>query len=338
VGKKDKEAKRKKDKEKRAKGDKGKKDKGKKGKDKSSASPEPIHQTFTPGQSYADGTPMDTVTYLEAKLILKPDRFTSVQAFRDFGKLVQSTAKKVGVGFIPDAEAGLRPQIREITFGDTTDFRLYNNAFILRRRIAYVDGFPVGDPEVVFKFRHPDEKQATALDVRPNIAGKYRIKFKAEALPLKDEVGGYRILYSHNCQFGLSQMHDADKTSMATLVKVFPALAKLQKATDEKLTLVNGGIVEEVLLPLGQLDFGKGLVGKCDIGLWRTRGEHKSLVGEFAFQVQFSRREDVADKQKKLAAQFYISLQNDVADWLALGVTKTGMVYRLNGNEPQSHE
>ncbi len=315
-----------------------KKDKGKKEKDKKSKAQEPVTQTFNPGQSYADGTPMDRVTYLEAKLILKPDRFTSVQAFRDFGKIVQKTAKQTGVGFIPDAEANLRPQIREITFGDTSDFRLYNNAFILRRRIAYVDGFPVGDPEIVFKFRHPDEQQATALDVRPNIAGKYRIKFKAEALPLKNEVGGYRILYSHNCQFGFSQMHDADKTSMATLVKVFPALAKLQKATDEKLTLVNGGIVEEVLLPLGQLDFGKGLVGKCDIGLWRTRGEHKSLVGEFAFQVQFARREDVADKQKKLAAQFYISLQNDVADWLALGVTKTGMVYRLNGNEPQSHE
>jgi hypothetical protein len=316
-----------------------KKDKGKKDKSKKAGAPVPVAQlTYTPGQSYADGTPMDSVTYLEAKLILKPDRFTSVQAFRDFGKLVQKTAKKVGVGFIPDVEAGLRPQIREITFGDTSDFRLYNNAFILRRRIAYVDGFPVGDPEIVFKFRHPDEKQATALDVRPKIAGKYRIKFKAEALPLKDEVGGYRILYSHNCQFGLSQMHDADKTSMATLVKVFPALAKLQKASDEKLSLVNGGIVEEVLLPLGQLDFGKGLVGKCDIGIWRTRGEHKSLVGEFAFQVQFPKREDVADKQKKLAAMFYVTLQNDVADWLALGVTKTGMVYRLNGNEPQSHE
>ncbi|HEY4900343.1 MAG TPA: hypothetical protein VIH91_05920 [Terriglobales bacterium] len=316
-----------------------KKDKGKKDKVKAPKVQQPVEQkTFEPGQVYEDGTPLDQVTYLEAKLILKPDRFTSVQAFRDFGKLVQKTAKKLGVGFIPDVEAGLRPQIREITFGDTSDFRLYNNAFILRRRIAYVDGFPVGDPEIVFKFRHPDEKQATALDVRPKIAGKYRIKFKAEALPLKDEVGGYRILYSHNCQFGLSQMHDADKTSMATLVRVFPALAKLQKAADEKLSLVNGGIVEEVLLPLGQLDFGKGLVGKCDIGLWRTRGEHKSLVGEFAFQVQFDKRESVGDKQKKLAAQFYISLQNDVADWLALGVTKTGMVYRLNGNEPQSHE
>jgi hypothetical protein len=329
MGKKDKESKNKK-----------KKDKGKKGKvkDKETAAQQPVARTPEPGQSYADGAPLDRVTYLEAKLILKPDRFTSVQAFRDFGKLVQKTAKKVGVGFIPDAEASLRPQIREITFGDTPDFRLYNNAFILRRRIAYVDGFPVGDPEIVFKFRHPDEKAATAVDVRPKIAGKYRIKFKAEALPLKDEVGGYRILYSHNCQFGLSQMHDADKMAMATLVKVFPSLAKLQKATDEKLTLVNGGIVEEVLLPLGQLDFGKGLLAKCDIGLWRTRGEHKSLVGEFAFQVQFDRREGVGEKQKKLAAMFYVTLQNDVADWLALGVTKTGMVYRLNGNEPQSHE
>ena len=176
------------------------------------------------------------------------------------------------------------------------------------------------------------------MDVRPKIAGKYRIKFKAEALPLKDKVGGYRILYSHNCQFGLSQVGGPGKRSIGTLVKIFPSIAALEKAEDEEISLVNGGIVEEVLLPLGFLDFGKGLVGKCDIGLWRTRGEHKSLVGEFAFQVQFSRREDVADKQKKLAAKFYMDLQHAVEDWLALGVTKTAMVYRLNGNTPQSHE
>jgi hypothetical protein len=320
-------------------GKKDKKDKkDKKGKKDKQVKPELVATQPGDGAAYTDGTPLDRVQYLEAKLILKPDRFTSVQAFRDFGKIVQKTAKKTGVGFIADPEAGLRPQIREITFGDTSDFRLYNNAFILRRRISYVDGFPVGDPEVVFKFRHPDEQQATAVDVRPKIAGSYRIKFKAEVLPLKDEVGGYRILYSHNCQFGMSQMHDADKASMHTLTKVFPALAVLKKSDEEKVTLVNGGIVEEVLLPLGQLDFGKGLVGKCDIGLWRTRGEHKSLVGEFAFQLKFADRAALAEKQKKLAAQFYINLQQDVQDWLALGVTKTGMVYRLNGNEPQSHE
>jgi hypothetical protein len=288
--------------------------------------------------AYADGTPLDNVTYLEAKLILKPDRFTSVQSFRDFGKIVQRAAKKTEVGFMDDPEAGLRPEVREIIFLDTFDFRLYNNAFILRRRVSYVDGFPVGDPEIVFKFRHPDEHAAAALDVRPNIAGKYRIKFKTEALPLKDQVEGYRLLYSHNCQFGLSQMHEGDKTSMSTVTRVLPALNVIKKSDDERISLVNEGIVEEVLLPLGQLDFGKGQVAKCDVSLWRTRGEHKPLVGEFAFQVKFPSRESVAEKTKKRAAQFYITLQQDVKDWLALGVTKTGMVYRLKGNEPQSHE
>jgi hypothetical protein len=321
--------------------DKKGKDKSKKHKEKSTKKgqeQQPAAVAVTGEQTYADGAPLDNITYLEAKLILKPDQFTSVESFRDFGKLVQKVARKSGVGFISDPEAGRRPQIREITFGDTSDFRLYNNAFILRRRISYVDGFPVGDPEIVFKYRHPDEKAAAAMDVRPHIAGKYRIKFKAEALPLKDAVGGYRLLYSHNCQFGLSQMHEADQTSMKTLVRVFPALAAIKKADDEEISLVNQSIVEEVLLPLGQLDFGKGMVGKCDIALWRTRGEHKSLVGEFAFQVQFAGEEDVAQKQKKVVAPFYIALQMEVKDWLALGVTKTGMVYRLNGNEPQSHE
>ena len=287
---------------------------------------------------YADGVPFDQITYVEAKLILKPDRFVSVDSFRQFGKLVQKTAKRLGVGFIADREASMRPQVREIVFVDTPDFALYKNAFILRRRISYLDGFPVGDPEIVFKYRHPEEVKATAVDVRPKIEGKYRIKFKAEVLPLKDSIGGYRILFSHNCQFGASQVHQGEATSMMTLTKIFPPLADLKAPGEEQVKLVNGGIVEEVLLPLGQLDFGKGLVAKCDVSLWRTRGEHKSLVGEFAFQAKFSNRAEIAQKQKKLAAQFYVSLQRDVQDWLQLGCTKTAMVYRLNGNEPMSHE
>lgn len=295
-------------------------------------------EVTTGAATYSDGHPEDVVQYLESKLILKPDRFVSVESFRDFGKLVQRTAKRLGVGFVSDPKAGRRPDIREIIFFDTPDFRLYNNAFILRRRIAYLDGFPVGDPEMVFKFRHPDSEKAAALDVRPNIAGDYRIKFKVEVLPLKDEIGGFRALYSHNCVFGLSQMHDADKNSMGTLAHVFPALASLKQSDDEKVSLVNEGIVEEVLLELGQLDFGKGAVAKCNVALWRTRGEHMPLVGEFAYQAKFSREQDVHTKAKKLNEQFYISLQQDVQDWIALGTTKTGMVYRLKGNAPQSHE
>ena len=290
------------------------------------------------GAIYSDGHPQDQVHYLEAKLILKPDRFTSVESFRYFGNLVQRTAKALKVGYITDPKVGLRPDVREIIFGDTPDMRLYNNAFILRRRISYVDGFPVGDPEIVFKIRHSDEQQAAAMDVRPNIDGAYRIKFKAEALPLKDQIGGCRILYSHNCVFGLSQMHDADKTSMATLCRVFPALAVLKKSDAETISLVNQAIVEEVLLELGQLDFGKGVLAKSNVALWRTRGEHLPLVGEFAYQAKFERKEDVGNKARKLCEQFFITLQHEMKDWILLGTTKTGMVYRLKGNAPQSHE
>lgn len=292
----------------------------------------------SPVGRYEDGAPFDKVQYLEAKLILKPERFTSIKAFRGFGAIVQRVAEEVGVGFIEHPDLDLRPEIREIVFGDTPDFRLYNNAFILRRRIRYVDGFPVGDPEIVFKYRHPDERAATELDVRPNIDGRYKIKFKAEALPLKDSAGGYRILFSHNCQFGLSQTPRPNRLNMGTLATVFPALQRLGLSEKQRILVVNRGIVEEVLLPLGTLDFGKGVVAKCDVSLWRTRGEHKSLVGEFAFQVKFIEREGVAQKPKRLAGAFYMTLQKEVNDWLALGVTKTAMVYRLKGNGPTSHE
>lgn len=287
--------------------------------------------------TYADGAPLDGITYIEAKLILKPDRFTSAKAFRDFGKIVRKTAAETGVGFTFDEEFGLPPRIREIVFLDTDDFALYGSAFILRRRIAYQEGFAVGDPEIVFKFRHPDQPRAAALDMRPKIDGKYRIKFKAEILPLKDRVGGYRVLYSHNCQFGLSQTKGDNETALAALALMFPVLERFKSKTDH-VSLVNGGIVEEVLLPIGLLDFGKDLTGKCDISLWRTRGEHRSLVGEFAFQAKFDSTATVAAKQRARMERFYVALQHAVEDWLALGVTKTAMVYRLNGVAPQSHE
>jgi hypothetical protein len=289
-------------------------------------------------EKYSDGHPLDSVHYLECKVILKPDRFTSVDSFREFGRLVRRTAEEMDLGFITDPKIGRRPDIREIVFYDTPDFRLYNNAFILRRRIAYEDGFPVGDPEIVFKFRHPDVAKAAAVDARPKISGNYEIKFKAEALPLRDRVGGMRTLYSHNCQFGWSQMDEASRTAMRGLAHVFPALAVLKKSDREVVCLVNGAIVEEVLLELGQLDFGKGVLAKANVALWRTRGEHTPLVGEFAYQCKFERDKALHKKAQQRSDEFFVELQHKASEWVSLGTTKTGMVYRMNGNAPQSHE
>jgi hypothetical protein len=286
---------------------------------------------------YSDGSPLDEVQYLECKLILKPDRFTAAKVFFDYGKLVAKTAKEFGIGFI-NKDVVLKPQIREVMFLDTADFRLYNNAFILRRRIRYEDGFPAEDPEVVFKYRHPDMQKAAELDVRPNIAGSYRIKFKAEALPLKDQVGGYRLLFSHNAQFPLSQAPEGDRTSMTALARVFPALAMLKSSKTDHVELVNNTIVEEVLQDLGVLDFGKGITAEANIAIWRERGTHRPMCGEFAFQAKFKRRDELHDKALDRGRQFFIALQQAGRDWLSLGTTKTGLVYRLKGNPPQSHE
>lgn len=285
--------------------------------------------------TYSDGHPLDTVHYLESKLILKPDRFTALPSFHEFGKLVRRAAEQLEIDFSTRDFKNERPRIREVVFLDTKDFSLYNNSFILRRRVSYEDGFPVGNPEIVFKFRHPDLRTAAEMDVRPNIAGEYRIKFKAEALPLKEKLGGHRLLYSHNVEFELHrEMHSA---SMATLAESFPALAILKKS-NKKVDLVNHTIVEEVLQDLGVLDFGKGVIAKSNAALWRERGDHKLLIGEFAFECKFKRRDDLHDKALERVQRFFTLLQDIAGEWISLGSTKTGIVYRLKGNPPQSHE
>lgn len=285
--------------------------------------------------AYSDGHPLDTVHYFECKLILKPDRFISPPTFHEFGRLARGVAEHLDISFSSGPFKDLRPRIREVVFLDTKDFALYNHAFILRRRIAYEDGFPVGDPEIVFKFRHPDLQTAAEMDVRPNIASAYRIKFKAEALPLKEKLGGLRMLYSHNVEFPLQR--EMQSVSLAALADFFPALRNIGSST-KKLSLVNHTIVEEVLQDLGVLDFGKGVTAKCSASLWRERGEHKLLVGEFSYECKFKRRSKPHEKVLERCKRLLVALQDAARDWISVGTTKTGIVYHLRGNPARSHE
>src|SRR5215831_14536056 len=111
-------------------------------------------------ETYSDGHPLDEVHYLECKLILRADHFSSAASFHEYAKLVRQAAEDHGIDFTAEHLKAAKPRTREVIFLDTKDFSLYNNAFILRRRVTYEDGFPVGEPEVVFKFRHPDLQTA----------------------------------------------------------------------------------------------------------------------------------------------------------------------------------
>ena len=295
---------------------------------------------------YDDGTPFDEVGYLQCKLILKPDRFTSTQVFKDFAHLVKRAAEPLDIGFRNPSHGRTRPQIREVLFLDTSGFHLYNNAYIVRRRIAYEDGFPISDPEVVFKFRHPDPALAAALDVRPQIAGKYKIKYKVELLTTPDRVGGLRRLMSHNVEFGLSQAPEAKRMVMASLGHmslgdlgdIFPRLNAIECDNADEIAMVNQTIVEELLEDICELDFGHGVSAMANLALWRSRGDHHPFVGEFAFQIRIRRGETLSPKALVLCERFFVLLQHVAEDWLALTTTKTGAVYRLKGNPPQAHE
>ena len=292
-----------------------------------------------PGQ-YADGMPIHTPEYVCCKLILRPNKFHSRESFFDFGKVFKEPAKEFGVKYTTEGFMEQPVKIREVLFIDTDDFRLYNNAFILRRRIPYKDGFPIGEPEIVFKYRSGELQTAAETDVRPNILGDHRVKFKVQALPLKEKLGGIRLLYSHNVQFnrgaiGLGRENISD---MDALIEMLPVLAKVRKTPKEQIHLVSNTIVEEVLQDIGMLDFGDGLTCKANVAIWRTRGEHRPLIGEFAYQFKFKDRSRLSPDALRRTEAFFVGLQYSAEDYINLGATKTATVYRLLGNAPNSHE
>jgi hypothetical protein len=221
--------------------------------------------------------PLHEVEYLACKLILRPNRFTSRKSLFDFAKVLRRPADECGVKFSTEEFEDAPLKIREVLFVDTKDFKLYNNAFILRRRIPYTDGFPSGEPEIVFKFRHPDMQKAAETDVRPQILGDHRVKFKCQALPLKDELGGIRLLFSHNVQFPRSHISETDVFSFSTVTKILPVLERIRDSPSDEISLVNDTIIEEVLQDIGSLNFGSGLIAKTNVAIWRTRGEHRPV-------------------------------------------------------------
>ena len=68
--------------------------------------------------AYIDGRRFDEICYLQCKLILKPDRFTSARVFKEFATLVHQAADKTGVEFHHAPKLQQRPEVREVRDDD----------------------------------------------------------------------------------------------------------------------------------------------------------------------------------------------------------------------------
>ena len=283
---------------------------------------------------YRDGQPIHQLQYLQVKVILKGERFTSARSLRAFRTFVAEAAARAGVDFDTNGSKKTPPRIREVLFLDTPDFLLYRNAFILRRRFTYEDGFLVGDPEIVFSTatricRRP--RRSTSGRTRRRLPGQVQGRGAAAETP--DRRLPHALLAQHSvsverCAPGQSTI-DGDRA------EVLPALQALETRANGRIELVNNAAVED---PHGHRPprFRQGRQAKPNVSLWRTRGDLQQLVGEFAFQIKFQKRHQVHPKALTRCEQFFVHLQRLAKGWVALGTTKTGTVYRLQGGTPTS--
>lgn len=270
---------------------------------------------------------MEDLHYREYKILLRPERFFNPEQFEVYWRKLTAIAARHKVDVVTNKNAFQR-QVREVLFYDTHDHTLYKNAFILRRRTFYNDGWPDPNHELTFKFRHPDLDNAAAIDITPRLQCSAAIKFKEEVLPLKESLGGMRSLYSHNCVL-MSPALELNQ-GIEHVASVFPALAQLSSGTNgAKIRLVNDLSVEEVQVNVGTFSFGRDMEAKATIAVWRNRASETPLIGEFAFQAKFNHYDDMHAKAKKRSEEFFLDVQTQAPEWVALGTTKTALVYGL---------
>ncbi|MBF6568901.1 MAG: hypothetical protein IVW54_08500 [Candidatus Binataceae bacterium] len=277
----------------------------------------------------------DDVQYRECKILLKAELFSKPSSFHKFWKIVHRTAKSLKISMTkPEKPVSLH--LREIVFLDTPKFRLYNNAFILRKRTFYRHGRPEPNYELTLKLRSPDRDAVARVDVRPLLPCVNTVKFKEELLPLPNEIGGIRMIYSHGCELDTPNLILTQR--FETICQVFPALLRAGAKAETKLSEVNGTVVDETLANLGLLEFDSKTVAKSNIAVWRDHHTKADLIGEFSFQLKFERLEDLRRKPRELSEEFFRKLQHEAEEWVQLGTTKTSLVYRLGKIPVNNHE
>ncbi len=277
----------------------------------------------------------DDVQYRECKLLLKPALFAKPSSFHKFWKVVHRTAKDLGIAMTkPEKPVALH--LREVVFLDTPKFRLYNNRFILRKRTFYRHGRPEPNFELTLKLRSPDRNLAASVDVRPLLPCVNTVKFKEELLPLENQLGGIRTIFSHGCELDTPNLILTQR--FETICQVFPALTRAGAKAETRLSEVNGVMVDETLANLGILEFDSKTFAKSNVAVWRNHHTKADMIGEFSFQMKFERLEELRRKPRELSEEFFRTLQVKAEEWIQLGTTKTALVYRLGKVQVTNNE
>jgi len=269
----------------------------------------------------------------EYKLLLKPERFADEDDFHKFYKHIHQVAKGIGVHL--EKSEKHEPHMREVVFYDTPHFKLYTDGFILRKRTFFKKGHPEPNFELTIRYRHPEAKVAAAVDMHPLLPCIHTVEFKEEILQLKDQPAGMRMLYANDCKLDTPNVILTQR--FETISQVFPALRRVHSANPKAtMGIVNDVTVDETLVHLGEIDFGGKAQCKPSVVTWRNRSTDRDMIAEFGYQLRFEGLASLQRKPRELSEQFFKTIQLECAAWVALGTTKTAMVYGM-GRKPVNH-
>lgn len=265
------------------------------------------------------------ITNREFKLLLSPQGLDRRSQVNHLSGLFRAFCEHERVEFfgLDNATTGLR----NVYFFDTPGEDFRHNKLILRvresRKNVWVDDWC----EVTLKCRADTIEQSLQYDPTPKTRHRYRMRLKEEILR-GDGLGSKRLIYSNNSILDAVPIEDVFERKLASVVKNFPDLKRLDINAKLPVRVVGGRAnkILEACLPLGNINFGNQVQAHCDLAIWmRSVGE--PIIGElaFAYRVTDDNRDDI--KAHKRADKFFQKLQHALVKWLASGSTKTAMVY-----------
>lgn len=294
-----------------------------------------MSHTVGPVEAQLDGDIAERVGYREFKLLLHPERLAEADAIGAYARHLDKVARRLGIAF--DRLHHPEPQFREVVFYDTPRFRFYEEGFILRKRTFLKNGRKRPDFELTIRFRHRDAATAAALDMRPLLPCLNSLKFKQQILPENTRPGGLRLLYATGCELDSPNVILTQRARI--IAQVFPALQRVRSANPEaELAVVNGRVVEERLVHLGELTFGPKTACMASIAVWRDQANGADMIGEFGYQLKFDGLASLRPKARALSETLFREIQTEAPDWLALGTTKTALVYGDGRPHTPHHE
>jgi hypothetical protein len=259
----------------------------------------------------------------EFKLLLKPECFKKRSDLLAFAQCFRVSCRELDVPLTE--EESLISQVREVSFYDTEAYDFRHHNLILRQRRFHQQGWPEDGWEVTFKCRSPDYRQAASFNIRSNLPDLEKQRFKEELL-MDRQVGTMRSIFSHNCILDSPPMQL--ESDLKDLAQVLPGLESLSFSLDQPVKRVRDLRIIEIASRLGDIHFGYQCNAHVDFALWRRKDNDEPLVGEFSFAYKILGTTAKHQAGHEAADRFYLEIQKHLKEWVAIGTTKTALVYQ----------